>query len=53
MRKIVIGAKTSAESLLSPIFALLSVILRSKMHINHIIYLLLEELIINQPVREY
>ena len=38
MRKIVIGAKTSAESIFSSIFALLSVILRPKIHINHIIY---------------
>ena len=35
-----------------PIFTLPSVILRPKIQTNHIIYLLLEELIINQPVRE-
>ena len=47
MEKIVIGAKTLAESLFSPIFTLPSVILRPKIHTNHIIYLLLEKLIIN------
>ena len=52
MGKIVIGAKTSAESLFSHILALSNVILRPKIHTNHIIYILLEELIINQPVRE-
>ena len=52
MGKIVIGAKTSAEFLFSPNFALLNVILRPKIHRNHIIYLLLEELIINQLVKE-
>ena len=50
MGKIVIGAKTSAESLFSPIFVL-GVILRPKIHTNHIIYLLFKELIINQPVQ--
>ena len=50
MRKIVIGAKTLAESLFSPIFALMSVILIPKIHSNHITNLLLEDLIINQPV---
>ena len=52
MGKIVIGAKTLAESLFSPNFALPSSILRPKIYINHIIYLLLQELIINQLVRE-
>ena len=52
MGKIVIGAQTSAESLFSPNFVLSNVILRPKIHTNHIVYILLEELIINQPVRE-
>ena len=38
MVKIVIGAKTLAESLFLPMFALLSVILRPKIHTNHIMY---------------
>ena len=52
MGKIVIGAKTLAESLISSIFPLPSVILRPKISTNHIIYLFLEKLIINQPMRE-
>ena len=51
MGKIVTGAKTSAESLLFPIFILPSDNLRPKIHMNHIIYLLLKKLIINQPER--